>query len=181
MAIRIPKNQIQYKYTIGKEYMYKNTFKEYQGHYYIINNNIFAGKEFNIDSPELVVLKSKGVNSIQSNPEVERYIKLAKNLPPLDETPPKPLENILEGVPDDGSSYTAYFYKKILDNKDILIKQISKVTFDTLKNDPTHQTISVLVDQGDAGISFEEINRAEKEMPGFYDWFLYGTPLNQNL
>jgi len=176
MAIRIPKNQIQKKYTIGKEYMYKNTYKEYQGYYYIINNRIFAGKDFNVNSPELVVLKIKEIDTLQNNPEVEKYIKLAKKRPPLEETPPKPLEDSLASVPTDDSEYTAYFYKKRIGN-DLLIKEISKEGFEELQNNPIYQTISVVVNQGDAGISVEEVNRVEKEMPGFSDWFLYDKPV----
>ena len=61
MSIRIPQNQIVYKYTIGKEYMYTNTYREYQGHYYELNGRFFVGKEFNINSLELVIIEPKKI------------------------------------------------------------------------------------------------------------------------
>jgi len=57
MDIRIPSNQIvKSKYTIGKEYMYKDTYREYQGYYYELNNKLFTGKEFDSNAPELILI-----------------------------------------------------------------------------------------------------------------------------
>jgi hypothetical protein len=179
MAIRIPQNQIIYKYTAGKEYMYKNTYKEYQGYYYEINNKLFVGKEFSVTSRELVKIRPKEIETLDANPEVKRYIGLTKNkksLPTLENIEPAPLEDTLAGIPSNDSDYTAYFYKKILDDKTILIKEISRDTFNILKNNPIYQIIAVKVNLGDAGMTNEEAERAEKEMPGFYDWFFYQRP-----
>jgi hypothetical protein len=65
--IKFPQNYIKYKYTIGKELMYASTYKEYQGHYYELNNNFFEGKEFNVNAPILIPIKSDRVNPLLEN------------------------------------------------------------------------------------------------------------------
>jgi hypothetical protein len=78
-SIKIPQNQIKYKYTIGKELMYVNTYKEYQGHYYELNNNFFVGKEFNINAPVLMPIKSDRVNPLLENPITFVYGNITKS------------------------------------------------------------------------------------------------------
>jgi hypothetical protein len=75
-AIRIPSNQILFKYTIGGEYIYQSNYKEYQGHYYEINGNTFAGREFNIDSPILIKKTSDKINPLLTSPNTFVYGKL---------------------------------------------------------------------------------------------------------
>ena len=49
--MRIPANIISKdKYTIGNEYLYLDTYKEYQGFYYELSNKFFAGVDFNLEA-----------------------------------------------------------------------------------------------------------------------------------
>ena len=55
MSVRIPSNQIvKSKYTIGKEYMFESTYREYQGYYYELNGKLFAG---NMTLPSMFSVK----------------------------------------------------------------------------------------------------------------------------
>jgi hypothetical protein len=81
MAVRIPLNQqITTKYTAGKEYMFNSTYREYIGHYYELNNRLFAGKEFNSLSPEIVLIQSDKINKLLTNPNTFVYGKISKNI-----------------------------------------------------------------------------------------------------
>ena len=83
MAIRIPSNQIvKSKYTIGKEYMYKDTYRGYQGYYYELNNKLFIGKEFNSNAPELILIPKNnnipsGFNSLLTKASTYVYGKIS--------------------------------------------------------------------------------------------------------
>ena len=83
MAIRIPQNQIvTSKYTAGKEYMYKDTYREYQGYYYELNNKLFTGKEFNSNAPELILIPKNnnvlfGFNSLLTKASTYVYGKVS--------------------------------------------------------------------------------------------------------
>ena len=60
MAIRIPSNQIvTSKYTSGGEFIVELTNAAYQGYYYELNNNLYAGKTFDIKSPKLIKIKDR--------------------------------------------------------------------------------------------------------------------------
>jgi len=52
--MKVPANIIETKYTSGNEFVFSFNYKYYQGYYYELNDKIFAGKEFNINAPELV-------------------------------------------------------------------------------------------------------------------------------
>jgi len=78
MGIRIPLNQVvESKYTAGGEYLLLNTHSEYKGYYYESNNKFFAGKEFNINSPEIIKFTSGKVNTLLLNPSTEMYGKIS--------------------------------------------------------------------------------------------------------
>ena len=84
MGLRIPQNQIvANKYTIGKEYMYKDTYREYQGYYYELNNKLFTGKEFNSNAPELILIPKNnnvpsGFNSLLTKASTYVYGRISK-------------------------------------------------------------------------------------------------------
>lgn len=175
MGLRIPQNQIlTNKYTKGGEYLLLNTYKDYQGYYYEFNNKTFAGTEFNINAPEIIKRTSDRVNKLLLNPTTETYGKIAKVVLPLS-APPPPLEDFFEGEPTDDNDFITYYYKKMM-GKDILIKEISQSTFNQYQNNPIYQVIAVKTNYGDLGIEIDELNRVEKIMPGFKDWWLFGRP-----
>ena len=137
--MRIPSNIIiAESYTIGKEFIYENTYKEYQGYYYELSNKFFAGKEFNPNAPRLLKLESSEVNPLKLNPATSIYANLTKV---------KISNNIINSFPqinsnsyDKGGEVFLKFYYKKNNVNPILIKQIDEKTYFNLENDPMYQT-----------------------------------------
>jgi hypothetical protein len=111
MAVRVPQNQVvESKYTIGKEYLLVNTYKEYQGYYYELNNKFFAGKEFNTNAPELIKITSDKINNLKLNPKTSTYSNISNaNLSDNKIIPSLPI------VFNFGDAYL-YFAKKLNSN-----------------------------------------------------------------
>ena len=126
--MRIPQNQIKYQYTIGKELMYKDTYKEYQGYYYEMNNSLFAGKEFNVNAPVLIKMNSDNVNILLANPNTSTYGKISQITIKNPTVSPLPSG----GNEPEAFSDSIYFYSKKV-NSDI-IKKIDEDTFKSLQN-----------------------------------------------
>lgn len=169
--MRVPANIISKgKYTVGKEFIYLDTHKPYQGFYYEINNRFFAGVDFNTDAKEIIKASSAKVNKLLLNPKTEAYAKASNYQLPIAAPPPGQV-NVYENVPDDLEEYDAYFYKKMV-GKDILIKQIDEQTYSQYQNNPFYQVIKVKLNNSDTGITFESLKKANTEMSGFADWFL---------
>jgi hypothetical protein len=157
MGIRIPQNQIvANKYTAGKEYMYKDTYREYQGYYYELNNKLFAGKEFNSNAPELVLLPKNdnvpfGFNDLLTRASTYVYGKVS-------------------GVKTNSTKIPSYIYRFDTNKRyfaynivNRLIKEINKETFDTLLSNSLYRTIELTYQKG---FSPEELNKAEQTIPG---------------
>jgi hypothetical protein len=177
MSIRIPANIIiESKYTIGGEYVLKTTYEDYQGYYYTFNGKTFAGEKFALKAPVLIKKEVKEENALlaSSDSTVNAYGKLIKSSPLLAK-PPKPLSNTLN-VPSDDSTYMAYFYRTVLENKNILIKEIDEDTYKKYKDNPLYIVASARLDLGDAGITNEELSKIEKIIPEFREWFFSDSP-----
>lgn len=92
--MKIPANIISENlYTIGKEFVYADSYKEYQGYYYELNSRFFAGREFNIKAPRLLKLNSNEINSLRLNPQTSVYAGLKKIRISSDRIPSIPLES----------------------------------------------------------------------------------------
>jgi len=77
--MRIPSNIIiAESYTIGNEFVFESTYKEYQGYYYELNNKFFIGREFNPNAPLLLKLGSSEINPLKLNPVTLTYANLTK-------------------------------------------------------------------------------------------------------
>jgi len=164
--MKLPKNIItQNKYTSGKEYILKDTQKEYQGNYYSINGKSFAGKTFDQNAPELQKITES--NSFLSQAFTFAYSKL-KNLPSTKNFSSviwKPTQQEADTLIS-----TRFFAKK---NNTIpyLIKEISRNDFDSLQNDNEWQTISLkfylLKNDTESGhFDQNELEMADKKMVG---------------
>ena len=154
MPLRIPKNQIVFNYTSGKEYIVLSTQKEYQGSYYEINGKFFAGKEFNTNAPEIIKLTSNRVNLPQQNPNTEVYSKLSGV------TLDSPSELI--SIPFDGIEKIRFFIKNLFKIPHV-IKEVNKNDFDKVKSNPVYQTLEVNFRYT---MKEEELNALDRKMPG---------------
>ena len=158
--MKIPANVIETgKYTSGGEFVYKSNQSPYKGYYYILNDRFFEGKEYKADAQEIIQIK-------ESNTLLYRLATAAFSLASgitsqsLRQRPVPSVQSNIEGV----FTPIRYFSRKV-NIKPIIIKEISKETYDSLQGDPLYQTTFVGPDQS--------INQAEKQMPGLKD-FLEG-------
>jgi len=160
MSIRIPQNQIQFKYTIGNEYIYQSNYKEYQGHYYELNNNTFAGKEFSINAPILIKKNSDKVDSfLLTNPEALNYQKLSKiNLNNF-----KIVSLPVGGNEPEADNVTSFYCKKKNDN---IIKKIDEDTYISLQTNSLYQTTYI----GFYNNVLQTVEEAEKQIIGISEW-----------
>ena len=158
MSLRIPANQIvKSKYTIGKEYMFESTYREYQGYYYESNGKLFAGKEFNINAPVLIKINLNNINPLRTNPATLVYGTISGIK--LNTIPPPSViskSNIL--------TEKRYFYKKVNSNP-ILIKEINEDTFNSMQSNPLYQTISVDIPKGGFFANQSSLETYNKIMP----------------
>jgi hypothetical protein len=142
MAIRIPQSKIKFNYTSGKEYFDKKTYKEYQGSYYEFNGRIFAGKEFNSNSPVLLPIpKGKDnlpfdFNKLLTQAATFIYAKVSKNKLPnntfISVLPPSiDIKEILDDDPTNDNK-PSFFCKKITTG---VIKEIDETAYLKLKSE----------------------------------------------
>jgi hypothetical protein len=91
--MKVPANIISENlYTAGKEFVYANSYKEYQGYYYEINDRFFAGREFDPKAPLLLKLDSDDIDPLRLNPQTSTYAGLKRERIPNNRIPSIPLE-----------------------------------------------------------------------------------------
>ncbi len=170
MALRIPKNIIvTSKYTSGKEFLIKNSYTEYKGYYYELNGKTFAGKNFDVNAPELEKITSSNLNLLLLRASTYLYGKLSNTTIPI--KPDQPQSYVFNPTKEDYDNGFAirYFYKKI-NISPTIFKEISKDTFNEYKTNSLYQTISIRYIFGASADQnkFDPIGveQAEKEMPG---------------
>jgi hypothetical protein len=162
--MKIPSNIITTNYTAGKEYMYVTSYKEYQGYYYKINNKFFVGKTFKTDSPELIKIETSKTNILLTQAATYTYGLVSKKTS-QQLSSPKFIPIVKSDLDVDTEGNETYYAKKVNVNP-TMIKQIDKKTFDTLKQDPFYQIVSLKPD-------YSDLDQAEKQIPGLKA-FLYG-------
>jgi len=166
--MRVPSNIIEIKYTSGNDFVFSLNYKYYQGYYYELNGKIFAGKEFNANSPELIKPNSNNVNTLLTDSKTYIYGFLSKIK--LNNTSPSSIiskGNINRGM--------RYFSKKNNTNP-ILIKEITEETFKQYQNDPFYQVISIEFPEGGYFGNQKSLDDAEKIMPGIKTFILSELP-----
>jgi hypothetical protein len=166
--MRIPSNIIEIKYTPGNDFVFSPNYKYYQGYYYELNGKIFAGKEFNANSPELIKPNSNNVNALLTDSKTYTYGFLSKIK--LNNTSPSSI--ISKGNINGGMRY---FSKKNNTNP-ILIKEITEETFKQYQNDPFYQVISIEFPEGGYFGNQKSLEDAEKTMPGIKTFILSELP-----
>jgi hypothetical protein len=166
MGIRVPKNKIKTGlYTSGGEFLIAKTQQRYQGYYYELNERFYAGKEFKDDSPELIKSTSDKVNKLLSNPFTNLYGIISGMI--IGNTKPKSIyfnPETAEINPND-NTIMRYFTKKVNEN---IIKEIDENNFNQIKDNPIY--ISVFLHFRSNGFDQNELNEAEKKIPGITDY-----------
>lgn len=166
--MRVPPNIIEIKYTSGKEFVFSLNYKYYQGYYYELNGKIFAGKEFNANSPELIKSNSNNVNTLLTDSKTYTYGFLSKIK--LNNVSPSSI--ISKGNINGGMRY---FSKKNNTNP-ILIREITEEIFKQYQNDPFYQVISIEFPEGGYFGNQKSLDDAEKIMPGIKTFILSELP-----
>lgn len=163
MAIRIPSNQIvTSKYTSGGEFIVELTNAAYQGYYYELNNNLYAGKTFDIKSPKLIKIKDR--NTLLNRGLSTAIFSLVSGITSKTLSTPK-----ITSLPDGfgrGDNEIRFYCKKI--NEPNLIKKINEDDFKSLQTNPIYQTVSIQFISSPSyanGIP-QNLDQAEKQMPG---------------
>jgi len=149
--MRVPANTIEIKYTSGDEFIFSFNYKFYQGYYYEFNDKFFAGKEFDINAPELIRSRGREVNTALTNPKTFIYGSLSKIVP----NNIKPASFIYKGESD-----IRYFTYSVTSK---IIREISKITYNTFKNNPYYISIAL---NYKGGFNDIELNEAENKISG---------------
>jgi hypothetical protein len=158
MSLKIPKNIIiEAKYTQGKEYMTVNTYKEYQGYYYELNDRVFAGKEFDVFAPELIRLSSNKVNPLLTRLSTYAYGALSQKQNDILSTVINALAT--DTNPNTDKSGEDTYYTRKINETPYSIKQIDKETYTNTLKDPIYQSVILKAD-------YSNINEAEQQIPG---------------
>ena len=157
--MKVPANLIESgKYTTGGEFVFKNTNTPYKGYYYILNNSYFIGKDFNVNAEEIIKIQNS--NQLLSNSSTFAYSFLSGVT--SQQIAPKKVQSVQSNIESDAVS-VRYFVKKI-NISPIIIKEVNKDTYDSLKNDPFYQTTYIGPDQN--------IDQANTQLPGLKAFLL---------
>lgn len=134
--MRVPKNIISESlYTQGNEFVDVKTNVPYQGYYYEYNTKFYAGREFDIKSPEIIKIKES--NSLLNNISTVVFSAISGiSSQAIASSVVK--GNPINGGLSHGSNLT--FYSKQLNVNPILIKSIDENTYLSLQKDSIYQT-----------------------------------------
>ena len=66
--MKVPSNIIvKSQYTVGKEFIYADSYENYQGYYYEMNNKYFVGRVFDPNALEILKVNSDKVDKLKLN------------------------------------------------------------------------------------------------------------------
>jgi len=169
--INVPLNQIVYKYTTGNEYMYVNTYEQYQGYYYEFNNNVFAGKQFSTAAPKLMKIDDKKANPYLKDPLTKDYGRVINSSLNSDKDFENtnfdpPYYHFKPGVYDRFAN--RYFVRKT-DSINDPIKEISKESYDKVKSNPLYDRVEIYWDT--FSDNEEVLDKTDLEFPGIKAFF----------
>lgn len=164
--MKIPSNLIvENKYTIGKEFMYLRTYREYQGYYYELSSKFYAGATYNPNSLELVRIEPENINTLLTRPSTYVYGVLSKAKIDNPKVSGVISSNLYDKVPE-----TIVFYCKKININPILIRQISEQTYINIKNNPLYVVTYIGTYNGIQ----KNIDDASKQIPELENWLLSG-------
>lgn len=147
--MRAPKNIVKINYTNGEKYLDSN-FNPYVGYYCEVKGKAYPGKVYTGRSKQLIL-----ASSLVKNNKVESHFF-------------EPNEQ------DYQNGFIFRYFVKYLFNIPVYIKEINSTTFNSLKSNPLYQTLSLKYTvtpnsstlSGNGYFDIEEIEQAEKKMPG---------------
>lgn len=152
--MRVPKNKIKTgKYTSGNEFVELLTNKSYQGYYYEMNNKFYIGKEFNSNAVELV--RTQQQNKLYNGSQNLALFSFISGITSQALISPK-VSSIQSNIESNPTSIR--YFSQQTNVKPIIIKEISKETYDSLQGNDLYKTTFVGPNQ--------TIDQAEKQMPG---------------
>lgn len=156
--MRVPSNIIiKGKYTAGDEFVDPNTNESYQGYYYQINESFFKGKIFSINASKII--RKQDSNKLLDNPKTKTYSQISGVTSQQLETPQYahlPINSDIRNIPN---NFIKYFVKQ-LNVYPILIREVDKIAFQELSNNPLYQTLAV------EAYNLTELDALDKQMPG---------------
>jgi len=159
------------KYTIGDEFVLASSKADYQGYYYEFQGKFFIGKTFDAFSPEIVKKEPTFEMSFEEgeddNSRSISFMSTSSKFPSLPLNNPNNPVVLAIDIQDNTDSFR-YFAKQV-NTSPILIKEISKETFDSLRLNPLYQTLAIPVEVIEDPISLE---RANKIMFGIKDFLM---------
>ena len=159
--INLPPGLINFKYTQGGEYILQQNSKDYKGYYFEFKNEIYAGKEFNLNVANKLIKTA----DVISNPlDIYEIISGAK-IPRSQEIPSIPFNPTEEEYTR--GNMMRYFIKKI--NKNNTIIETNESTFEKIQTNPLYQTLAV---NYSFGIDDEGLDKLDKQMFGLKDFIL---------
>ena len=144
---------------------------DYQGYYYEFQGKFFIGKTFDAFSPEIVKKEPTFEMSFEEgeddNSRSISFMSTSSKFPSLPLNNPNNPVVLAIDIQDNTDSFR-YFAKQV-NTSPILIKEISKETFDSLRLNPLYQTLAIPVEVIEDPISLE---RANKIMFGIKDFLM---------
>jgi hypothetical protein len=155
--IKIPQNQIVFKYTSGGEYIIENSNINYQGYYYEINGKAYTGQKFNASGSQPLTKSTPGTNTSNNIPSI-----IKNNLPNQLKVTSLPFAYNDHFI--SGPITLRYFIKKI---NDILIKEVNKDDYQKSQTDPLYQIVEVKFSYD---MSYTYLSNLDKQMPGIKDY-----------
>ena len=158
--MKVPSNIITTgKYTIGGEFINKNNYKPYQGYYYELNNKFFAGKEFNVNAPEIIKTSSVASKPLFNKVDTNLFDRISGFIPTLIK---------FSSFLYNNESSIRYFSKQN-NISPTLIREVDKKTFEQFKLSPLYSAISLSYNTR-TGFIDNEIKEAEKTIPGITEF-----------
>jgi hypothetical protein len=155
----VPNNTIQTgKYTQGGEYRVASTNAPYQGYYYELNGSFFAGKTYQNKAPKLI--PESQTNKLLNSKATATY-SLISGISSQDLQVP-PIKSV-QYSSDNIDIKERYFCRQVTIYP-ILIKEIDKDTYDTVKSNPLYQATFIGNNQN--------IDQANAQLPGLKAWLL---------
>jgi hypothetical protein len=155
--MRYPKNQLKENlHTPGGEFIDTSNNRVYSGYYWELNGRYFVGKTASNNAIELKKATPEEIQRAQLNKteginNVSKRTILSSNA------------NVT-GIPANTSTSSIRYFSKQINVTPIIIKEINKDTFDSIKGNPLYQTISLGSDS--IYLNSPALDAAERNFPG---------------